>query len=90
MVSNTNHMQVTCLHSLSLLVGQTNTTLDVLISADDVPELDEIFNISLLIVSNPNQRLATSGVGSEHQITRMTKCCSLLDTANVQCHNIGK
>lgn len=46
----------------SLLTGRTNTTLDVLISADDVPELDEVFNVTLLTVSSPLQRLDSSGV----------------------------
>ena len=47
----------------SLLTGRSNTTLDVLINADDVPELDEVFNVTLLTVSSPLQRLAASGVG---------------------------
>ena len=57
------HKYTCTLLFISLLyIGQTSTPLDVLVAADDFPELDETFVVTLLSVSNANQRLSTNQV----------------------------
>lgn len=47
-----------------LHIGSTTTSFDILVTADNIPELDEAFNVVLLDVNEDNQEVADTQVQS--------------------------
>ena len=50
--------------SFIAIVGSNNATLTLVIQADDVPEVEEIFQVELLSVNEVDQRISSTEVTS--------------------------